>query len=260
MYDEIAKLVVFIITGSVFWIVSQRLYISEYPLKKVERFDHGYLFVALGLAVTYDIIVAPIFLAVMDQSHQIIPSIRHYLAKQPVLLQMLIYLLMSDFLAYWAHRLLHTSYMWKFHVLHHSPISLNWISGMRGSPVHYILIFTPELIVASMFILTNNSWMLPVLATIGLLNQHMIHTNIRLPLAKQIEYVFVTPRMHFVHHHPNLPYTNRNYGFVFSIWDRIFGTYIDAEEVKEKGLLGTDYMATKWEMFVGLTPKNIASE
>ena len=246
MFDELLKGAALIATGALFWVASRRLYMPDYRPQRVERFDHLFVVIALSLAGVYDLFVAPLFVWMMEQSAVLVPAARDYLAQQSVFFQMAVYLLLSDFLSYWAHRLLHTSAVWRFHALHHSPISLNWVSGLRGGPLHYVLILTPEVIVASLFIHPANAWMLPALAIIGMLNQHLIHTSIALPWARQLEYFIVTPRMHFVHHHPDVRYTNSNYGFVFSMWDRLFGTYVDADHVDQKGLLGTDYPATKW--------------
>lgn len=38
--------------------------------------------------------------------------------------------------------------------------------------------------------------------------------------------------MHKVHHHYRLPYTDSNYGNIFSIWDRLFGTYLELDRTK----------------------------
>jgi sterol desaturase/sphingolipid hydroxylase (fatty acid hydroxylase superfamily) len=53
------------------------------------------------------------------------------------------------------------------------------------------------------------------------------HANIRLPqqVDQAISYLFISPNMHKVHHHWQQPYTDSNYGVIFSIWDRLFGTY-----------------------------------
>ena len=54
------------------------------------------------------------------------------------------------------------------------------------------------------------------------------HANIKLPkkLDNLLSYVFVSPDMHKVHHHYVLPYTDSNYGNIFSVWDRLFGTFM----------------------------------
>ena len=61
------------------------------------------------------------------------------------------------------------------------------------------------------------------------------HANIPLPKSfdKFLSYFIISPDMHKVHHHYKLPYTDSNYGNIFSIWDRLFGTYkyLDREKI-----------------------------
>ena len=54
------------------------------------------------------------------------------------------------------------------------------------------------------------------------------HANIKLPkgLDKALSYFIISPDMHKIHHHYRLPYTDSNYGNIFSIWDRLLGTYM----------------------------------
>ena len=68
--------------------------------------------------------------------------------------------------------------------------------------------------------------------SISVLFAHLTHANVGLPqtLERVISYVFVTPNMHKVHHHFQLPLTDKNYGNIFSIWDRIFGTFHSAND------------------------------
>ena len=63
---------------------------------------------------------------------------------------------------------------------------------------------------------------------------YLTHSNFNLPskLDKIISLLFVTPKMHKFHHHHKLPWTDSNYGNVFSIWDRIFGTLVYDNENK----------------------------
>ena len=58
------------------------------------------------------------------------------------------------------------------------------------------------------------------------------HANIALPLwlEKSLALVLVTPNMHKFHHHFKRPWTDSNFGNIFSFWDRIFGTYIDERD------------------------------
>ena len=90
--------------------------------------------------------------------------------------------------------------------------------------------------------------------------QHQIHSNIYVPYARQLETILVTPRFHFVHHHPNPRYTNSNYGFLFTIWDRMFGTFVDPDSVEDKGKLGLDYEQDDWSLFLGIKNRNTPEE
>ena len=65
---------------------------------------------------------------------------------------------------------------------------------------------------------------------------------------------------HFVHHHPNPKYTNSNYAFVYSIWDRAFGTYTPPDTVAEKGLLGLDYETSTATLIVGFPDRRTPSK
>jgi sterol desaturase/sphingolipid hydroxylase (fatty acid hydroxylase superfamily) len=60
------------------------------------------------------------------------------------------------------------------------------------------------------------------------------HANIPLPktVDKLLSYFIISPDMHKVHHHYQLPYTDSNYGNIFSVWDRLFGTYLYLDRTK----------------------------
>jgi sterol desaturase/sphingolipid hydroxylase (fatty acid hydroxylase superfamily) len=66
------------------------------------------------------------------------------------------------------------------------------------------------------------------------------HANIKIPRSvdKLLSYVIVSPDMHKVHHHNLLPYTDANYGNIFSIWDRLLGTYLHLD--RDKIVYGVD--------------------
>ena len=73
------------------------------------------------------------------------------------------------------------------------------------------------------------------------------HANIKLP--KKIDvilsYIIVSPDMHKVHHHYKLPYTDSNYGNIFSVWDRLFGTFMKLET--DKIIYGVDVFPNEKE-------------
>ena len=64
---------------------------------------------------------------------------------------------------------------------------------------------------------------------VALLSAQWIHSDLHLPerLDRLLRSVFVSPAMHRVHHHRSLPETDTNYSTIFSLWDRLFGTYAE---------------------------------
>jgi sterol desaturase/sphingolipid hydroxylase (fatty acid hydroxylase superfamily) len=171
----------------------------------------------------------------------------------------LLYLLLLDLGSYLSHRLLHSRWLWAQHAWHHSPTSLNWMSGARGSPLHLLLLYLPAYVVAVFF-----PFSAPALVAIAVslfadsINQHLIHTNLRLPWERQLERLFVTPRFHFIHHSADPRFGNSNYGFIFSFWDRLFGTYTLPESVSANEPLGLGYEASHWRLMWGLPARRRA--
>ena len=75
-----------------------------------------------------------------------------------------------------------------------------------------------------------------VYQTLVVVSTAFTHANISLPKKadRALSWLFVSPNMHKVHHHWKQPYTDSNYGAVFSIWDRLFGTWthLPSEEIR----------------------------
>lgn len=251
---EVIALATFIGPAIVIWALSRRYPLPGYSSQEVQPFDKVYLFVAFGIVATYDGLVGPLVKSLIEGTGPYLSAVQRFSLSQDIVIRVLAFLLVSDLLAYLAHRLLHTRRWWPFHAMHHSPRKLNWFSGMRGSPVHYVLILVPTTLALALFLHDQGYEFFVWLGIAGGVSQNLIHSNLRLPFARQIEWLFVTPRMHFVHHHPNVRFTDSNYGFLFSIWDHLFGTYVDADRIPaaEKGQLGLEYDESPLSMFLGL--------
>ena len=71
---------------------------------------------------------------------------------------------------------------------------------------------------------------------LSVLFTYFTHANISLPkkVDKALSFVFVTPNMHKFHHHYQMPWTDKNFGNMFSFWDRLFGTFVCADISKIK--------------------------
>jgi sterol desaturase/sphingolipid hydroxylase (fatty acid hydroxylase superfamily) len=162
------------------------------------------------------------------------------------------YVLLADLGAYWAHRALHTRWLWPTHAWHHSPKFLYWLSGLRGSPVHVLVLSAPYYAAFIIFPLPDAAIVSGVLLVLDVSNQHYIHSNLKFPYARQLEWLFVTPRFHFVHHSATPAVANSNYGFIFSVWDRIFGTFTNPATVPPDDALGLGYEISSWRLALGL--------
>lgn len=255
-YLPLVQLIMFVACGAFAWWLSYRFPMPNYKTKAADVFDRWYVVVAILLMVLHSAYLAP---WVGGQLLHLYPTMEQgmiwfheQVKQQPVALRWIEFIVLADFLGYFAHRFLHTWLGWRFHAIHHSPTSVNWLSGVRGTPIHYIVILSPTLLANYLFMDGLGFWPLLWFIVFDMLNQQFCHSNVALPFAKQLEYVLVTPRMHFIHHHPVMKYTNSNYGLYFSVWDRLFGTYVDADNVEPKGLLGLDYNESKWSGFWGL--------
>ena len=70
-------------------------------------------------------------------------------------------------------------------------------------------------------------WLVMLYQSLSAVLSQFNHANMRLPLwlDNAISWIIISPNMHKVHHHYKQPQTDSNYGNIFSIWDRLFGTY-----------------------------------
>ena len=136
-------------------------------------------------------------------------------------------LLLLDLIgAYTVHYVEHKiKWMWRFHLIHHSDTHIDTTSANRHHPGESVfrLFFT----VIAVGIIGAPIWLVMMYQSASVVLSQFNHANIRLPLwlDKTLSWVIVSPNMHKVHHHYVQPYTDSNYGNIFSIWDRIFGTY-----------------------------------
>jgi sterol desaturase/sphingolipid hydroxylase (fatty acid hydroxylase superfamily) len=158
----------------------------------------------------------------------------------PVHLNPFIYwvlLLLGEDLLFWVeHYVDHSSRIfWAVHVTHHSSPEYNLSTGFRSSvfmPVYKYLYFIPLVLVG--FHPADAIFMYSLTQVYGIL----LHTQAVKKLPRFIEYIFVTPSHHRVHHASNIPYLDKNMGMVFIIWDRMFGTFQEEmpDEVPHYGI------------------------
>ena len=132
-----------------------------------------------------------------------------------------------DLCYYWSHRLGHeVNLLWASHVAHHQSEEYNLSTALRqtATGVLTFVFYVP------MFLAGVPAEMVVTVGALNLVYQFWVHTRF-LPKLGLLEQVFVTPSNHRVHHAQNDRYLDRNYGGVFIVWDRLFGTW--QEELDE---------------------------
>jgi len=126
-----------------------------------------------------------------------------------------------DFFYYWNHRLGHEmNLLWASHVVHHSSEEYNLTTALRQTGTGFLsfIFYLP------MALLGFDPLMVISVGAINLVYQFWVHTR-HVGKLGWLEWIFITPSNHRAHHAQNSVYIDKNYGGVFIIWDRLFGTY-----------------------------------
>ncbi len=180
------------------------------------------------------------------------PQIWLQAAVLPLTVQILLAFLLSDLLDYGMHVASHRiGWLWRLHAVHHTDPHLDVTTAARAHPLEislhvaakiglYALLGLPLLIEGMRAILLNSLLCVQ-------------HANVNYPpLVERIRWLLVTPAMHRIHHHPTRPLIDRNFGFVFSFWDRLFGSYQTPEAVVTPGMGLAGHEGEKWQSIIGM--------
>jgi sterol desaturase/sphingolipid hydroxylase (fatty acid hydroxylase superfamily) len=140
----------------------------------------------------------------------------------PFWAQAAVYLVASDFLLYWTHRIFHSATMWRFHAIHHSAEEVDWTTAYRFHPVNLWL--GAFLVTAIMLYLGVSPAVLLFLVPFDTAMAAFVHANLNWTLGP-LKYVMATPVFHRWHHTMPELGGNSNFGSSFAIWDVLFGTF-----------------------------------
>jgi sterol desaturase/sphingolipid hydroxylase (fatty acid hydroxylase superfamily) len=151
-------------------------------------------------------------------------------------LTIIISILVLDFFGGWlVHITEHkVKFFWHFHVIHHADNNVDVTTGLRHHPGESIL----RGLFFFMGILASGAPMYAVMMfqTLIIIATAFTHANISLPKPVDtfLSYFLVSPNMHKVHHHWKQPFTDSNYGAIFSFWDRLLGTFkkLDPKDIR----------------------------
>jgi len=161
----------------------------------------------------------------------------------PLWSQLLIMLVVRDFIQWWVHRLLHrVPFLWEFHKVHHSVQQMGFAAHLRFHWMENVVYRTLEYIPLAMIGFGIKEFFIVHIFTLAV--GHFNHSNFHIPLGP-LKYIFNNPYMHIWHHAEHLPAERKygvNFGLTLSVWDYIFGTaYIPYDGRDEKlGFEGID--------------------
>lgn len=150
-----------------------------------------------------------------------------HLFAAPTWVELLVAIVVFDLIAqYGVHWCLHNvKPLWRLHMVHHSDTHVDVTTGTRHHPFDFVV---RECFALAAVLVTGAPVAFYLFYRIlTVFFTYLTHANIELPerVDRAISWVFVSPNMHKFHHHFEVPWTDRNYGNMLSIWDRIFGTF-----------------------------------
>jgi sterol desaturase/sphingolipid hydroxylase (fatty acid hydroxylase superfamily) len=177
-----------------------------------------------------------------------------YLGDFSPLVVILITCFTLDFFAGWlCHFVEHqVPLFWRFHIIHHADNNVDVTTGLRHHPLESV--WRGVFFYIGIFASGAPMYAVLLYQTLLVFMTGFTHANIGLPawLDRSLSWVIVSPNMHKIHHHWKQPYTDSNYGAVFSIWDRLLGTFIKLDPKNIQYGLDKYYPNEKDEDFVAL--------
>ncbi len=143
-----------------------------------------------------------------------------------------------DIVNYWMHRFMHVvPVLWRIHRVHHADLDVDFTTGVRHHPFEVLISIGVN---TAVIVLLG----LPPLAVAAYQAGRAVidiasHANLRVPagLDRLVRLIVVTPDMHRIHHSADRPETDSNYTTLFSVWDRLFGSYRQAPALGHKGMI-----------------------
>jgi len=209
-----------------FWLLESGLPLFKFKYKKWKHAIPNLFFTLTTIIINFSL--AFLLLGTADWVKANNFGIINWLPAMPLWLYALLGVLLLDFFgAYLAHFVEHkVKPLWMIHLVHHTDHKVDTTTANRHHPIESVIRFAFTLL--GVFVAGTPIALVFLYQSLSLVFTQLTHANIKMPkkLDKALSYIIVSPDMHKTHHHYRLPYTDSNYGNIFSIWDRIFGTYM----------------------------------
>ncbi len=215
-----------------FWALESFIPLFHFQYRKVRHAGLNIFFTLTTVIVNFAFAFLVVKSSDYSQQHRTgLLNIVHL----PLWLYILVGLMLLDLISSWLiHWIQHkVKWMWKFHLIHHTDTWVDTTTANRHHPVEsfFRVVFT----LLAVIITGSSMWLFFLYQFLSVLFSQFNHANISLPkwLDNILAWVIVSPDMHKVHHHYVQPLTDTNYGNIFSIWDRLFGTYVHVKDTRD---------------------------
>jgi sterol desaturase/sphingolipid hydroxylase (fatty acid hydroxylase superfamily) len=176
--------------------------------------------------------------------------VHNYIGSQPFLIQLVLIMLLTDFVQYWLHRAFHQiPWMWRFHAVHHSAKTMDWLAGARMHFLEIIILRSTTAI--PMFTMGFDPNAIQTYILIVYVYSAFIHSNVGWDLSR-VERFLVTPRFHHWHHGSEKEAIDVNYAIHFPLLDWLFGTHLGADKRWPQlyGIIGLPMPRGYWQQFL----------
>ncbi len=211
---------------TIFWLIENAFPLFNFKYRRWQHAGINIFFTLTTIIVNF--CLAFILLQTADWAFTNHFGLLQWLPEEmPIVAYTIIGLLLLDLIgAYLVHLVEHkVKILWRFHLIHHTDTWIDTTSANRHHPGESVIRFVFTTL--GVVVVGSPMWLVFLYQTLSVVATQFNHANIALPKKVDLflSYLIVSPDMHKVHHHYIMPYTDSNYGNIFSIWDRLFGTF-----------------------------------
>ena len=177
-------------------------------------------------------------------------SVQSAVRSMPIWLQFIAATFLADFFQYWTHRLHHiTPFLWKFHAVHHSSRTMDWLAGSR---THIVEVFmTRAMVIVPLYVCGFAEPALNAYVILVGVQAVAIHANVGTNFGV-LRYLIATPQFHHWHHSRDREYCDANYAVHLPLIDMLFGTFKcpRGQWPAEYGVVSGEPPPTFWQQFL----------
>ena len=221
-----------------FWLLEGAVPLFKFNYKKWKHAIPNFFFTLTTIIINFGLAFLLLKSADWVQVNNF--GIINWLPEMPLWLYGILGVLFLDFFgAYLAHYVEHkVKPLWMIHLVHHTDHKVDTTTANRHHPLESLIRFAFTLF--GVFVVGTPIAIVMLYQSLSLIATQFTHANIKLPkkIDHLLSFVLISPDMHKIHHHYRLPFTDSNYGNIFSIWDRLFGTYMKMD--REQLVYGVD--------------------